>query len=427
VWAGSIVLLLPGLIKYRQVHQWLGLTRMPGEMERFSARPGSFLNPPHMLAFWPHRDVPTTEDFLFPGVTVVALAAAGLLVTTRRRRPDDVLLFYVLAALITAVLTFGPGPADAGAERWLRPYAWLALLPGFDALRVPARFAMLSTLCLAVAAGVAASRVAPARRAARWLFAGVVVAGIGADGWMEPLPLVAPPGRIPASDLPRGAAVLELPPDDTFLSVAAMYRGMFHGLPVVNGYSGHFPPHHTILSLGIRRYDPSAILELARGRPLVILIADRSDPSGNYRLFVERIPGVQRRAATSAGTMYVVPAQPRERMVRGGTPLDADATAHSGFTVTIDLKSQRVVRTLEMAIGRGFGDLGVRLRVEVSDDGAAWRSVAEEGLAGPAIAGALEDPRSVPVRILLPDVQARYLRLHPVPAWVARRVRLFGP
>jgi hypothetical protein len=202
---------------------------------------------------------------------------------------------------------------------------------------------------------------------------------------------------------------------------------MFHGLPVVNGYSGHFPPHHTILSLGIRRYDPSAILELARGRPLVILIADRSDPSGNYRLFVERIPGVQRRAATSAGTMYVVPAQPRERMVRGGTPLDADATAHSGFTVTIDLKSQRVVRTLEMAIGRGFGDLGVRLRVEVSDDGAAWRSVAEEGLAGPAIAGALEDPRSVPVRILLPDVQARYLRLHPVPAWVARRVRLFGP
>ena len=46
---------VPILAKYREVHEALGLTRGAQEIVNFSARPASFLNPPHLLAFWPAR------------------------------------------------------------------------------------------------------------------------------------------------------------------------------------------------------------------------------------------------------------------------------------------------------------------------------------------------------------------------------------
>ncbi|MCP5804538.1 hypothetical protein NL322_28585, partial [Klebsiella pneumoniae] len=62
------------------------------------------------------------------------------------------------------------------------------------------------------------------------------------------------------------------------VNTAAMYRSMRYGRPLVNGYSGHTPPHYTVLTTALDRGDPSVLLELARGRPLVILLNDRLDP-----------------------------------------------------------------------------------------------------------------------------------------------------
>lgn len=224
---------LPGmLLTYAGIQQRLGLGRTAGEMVNYSATPPAFLQASELLRFWPGAPAATTEQFLFPGVTAIALvllAAAASLVragaglSALGSRPP--LIFYALTACLLWALTFGPRSGHSSA--WLHPYTLLAWLPGFAALRVPARFAMLATLALAAAAGLAAARLAPRRRPIFAGFAALVIAGTIVDGWIRPLPLTLPPGRVELPDLP-GAAVIEMPLGAGLIDSAAMYRATFH-------------------------------------------------------------------------------------------------------------------------------------------------------------------------------------------------------
>lgn len=434
--AGSLVtasaLFVPILLEYRHVHTTLGLGRQASEIARFSARPASFLNAPPQLAFWQPRDIHAAEAFLFPGVTVVALIGAGAALSWRQGgwrtalQRRSAFLFYAAAALFLATLTFGPGDPAEGASRWLRPYYWLTLLPGYDALRVPVRFAMLSTVCAAAAAGIALAKVR-ARPIVRALLAGAVMSGLTIDGWLEPLPVVPPPGRQLLTGVPEEAAVLEVPADVTLVSVSAMYRAISHGHPLVNGYSGHIPAHFRILTASMRRGDPSGLVELARGRPLAIMVNELNDPGGRFRRLVESIPGVVRAGSGSAGATYVMPAQARERIAHSGTLLAAEPTTLPRAHVRLAFGQTVVVRTLEFPLRHRYLQLGERFEVEASDDGEAWRTVWLDWTGGRALAGALEDPRVVPVRIPLADVSTRFLRIHPAPAWMLAELRIMGP
>ena len=426
------VLFVPILLQYREVHTALGLGRRAAEISRFSATPASFINAPPQLAFWEPRDVYAGEAFLFPGVTVVlviAVAAARSIARGEWRaavRCRSALLFYAGAALVLASLTLGPGDPAAGLSRWMRPYSWLMLLPGYDALRVPVRFAMLSTLCTAIAAGIAVCTLHrnPKTRA---LLAAVIAAGLALDGWLEPMPLVPPPGRQLLTGVPPDAAVLEVPADNTLVSVTAMYRALAHGRPLVNGYSGHIPVHFSILYGSMRRGDPSGILELARGRPLAIMVSERNDPGGQFRALIESLPQVVQLGTGSAGATYLVPAQARERVAASGTLLSAVPTTLPRAHVRLDLGRPEVVRTLAFPLRRNYLRLGERFEVEASDDGEAWRTIWLDWTAGRALAGALEDARLVPVRIPLPDVTTRFLRIHPAPGWMLEELKILGP
>ena len=429
-WALASLPFVPLLLKYREVHTALGLTRGATEIHKYSGGLASFLNPPPMLAFWPPRDVLVNEAFLFPGVTVVVvvLVAAVACLTRgtfrsalRRRSP---FLFYAAAAVLMAALTLGPGGEGDGVSRAIRPYFWLTFLPGFDAVRVPVRFAMLGALCGAIAAGLGLASLLPSRRVLRAAVAAAVGVGLFVDGFMDPMPLVPPPGRQLFGNVPANAAVLEVPADDVAVSVNAMYRALFHGHPLVNGYSGYIPPHHDILGQSLRRGDPSGVLELARGRPLVILVSDRFDPARDFRDLVESLPGVTHLGTGSGGAMYLLPAAPRRRLDVTGTPMAAVATRYAREHVVFDLGATRTVRTIEFPLRRNYPELGARIAIEASQDAATWSMVWLDWTAGPAIAAALEDPRVLPVRILLPDIQARYLRIHPVPEWMERGLRV---
>jgi hypothetical protein len=431
--AASSLLFVPVLIQYRAVHQELGLTRGAIEIVNYSARPSSFLNPPPPLAFWPTRNVRAVEDLLFPGVTVVAVILAAVVVAARRDsfrsaiRTRSPLLFYSVAAVVMSALTLGPGDPDAGPSRWIRPYFWLTQLPGYDSVRVPPRFAMLGTLCLSVAAGLALARLLPSRRMPRAALVAAVAAGLVVDGWIEPVPLQLPPGRQMLEAAPAGAAVLEVPPDEILVNTNAMYRALFHRRPLINGYSGHIPPHYDILGQSLRRDDPSGVLELARGRPLVILVSDRFDPAGDFRRLVESLPGVSRLGSGSAGTIYVLPAQPRERVALSGARLPLVYSRLPHDHALVDLGADRTIRTIAFPLRWHYPELGSRIAIEGSADGDAWTPIWEGWTAGAAIAGALENPRLVPFRIPLPDVQTRYLRIHPAPDWMMREMTLVGP
>jgi hypothetical protein len=300
------------------------------------------------------------------------------------------------------------------------------MLPGVDALRVPARFGMLMAFCLAIAAGLAYARLQPANARARMAMAALVFSGLFVDTWIEPLPLVPPPGRVILPDIPR-AAVFELPPDNTLVGVNAMYRGLSHERPIVNGYSGHWPPHYRILQDSLLRYDPSGLLELSRGRPLILILQDRNDPGGVYREITESLPGIQRFGTSGAGTVYVLPARATDRRPPGGEPLPFTATPPPRAHVVLDLGSPKTVRTVEFALRWHYKELDSRFAVEASQDGQTWTRVWDDWTAGPSIAGALEDQVVVPVRLPIADVQARYWRLHPAPVWLIRELKVLGP
>ena len=87
-WAIASLPLLPVLLKYREVHERLGLTRPVAEIREFSAVPASFLHASPLMKFWREGSAVGPEQHLFAGVTVVLLACAGLvlLLAGRARR-----------------------------------------------------------------------------------------------------------------------------------------------------------------------------------------------------------------------------------------------------------------------------------------------------------------------------------------------------
>ena len=425
-WIVAALPLVPALLEYRRVHADLGLGRQAGEIARFSATAASFTHAAPMLRFWPASDVPTQEDYLFPGVTALAviLLALGWSVFRRRRGDTRALTFYVLAAIVMWACACGPG-ADAGVPNWWRPYRLLTLLPGYDGLRVPARFAMLASFCLSIAAGLSIARLDQVAGRAFPAIVAAALAGLALDGAMDPMPLGAPPPRTLLP--PGGAAVLELPADDARVNVAAMYRATEHRRPIVNGYSGYSPPHYTILSLALRRGDRSPLLTLAAGRALTIVVNHQYDGGGDFERLVEGVPGVERFSVTSAGTVFTLPAQPRLVTPPAGPPIAFQPHDAGGQQLVLDLLTPQVVRAVTFNLRWHYPELGERLRIDRSDDGRVWKQAWLGWTGGLALTGAIADPLIVPIRIPLDDIRARYVRIYPAPYWMGRELRVSGP
>jgi hypothetical protein len=429
IWMLASLPLVPVLLTYARVQQRLGLTRTPGDMMNFSARPEAFLHASGLLRFWPATQTATTEELLFPGVTAIALVIAACVAGFRDpkgTRARSSFVFYIAAAVIMSALAFGPAPPGATAHAWLRPYTLLMWLPGFDALRVPARFAMLATLCLAVASGLAFAQVAPSSRTRLRIFGAIVLAGLLVDGWTRPMPLVTPPGRVTLPDIP-GAIVMEVPLNEGATDTAAMYRAMDHRRPLVNGYSGHVPPHYAILSLALRRGDPSVLTELARGRPLILLVDAARDPGGHVRRLVEGLPGIDARGGSSGGMIYVLPAGASARVATPGAAWPVTTRTIGRFDVELDLGATRIVRTVGFTLRARYSELDSRIRIQGSEDGTTWSTSWEDWTGGPALAASLEDPLETPVRLTLPDVRMRYVRVYPAAAWLQQEVSVYGP
>jgi hypothetical protein len=404
-WMVSSLPLIPVLLKYYGVQTSMGLERTRTEIQLYSASIDSFLHAPQLLRFWRLSDGLTTEDRLFPGVTVLAAIGAGLLVHRWRGREARLLFFYLAAAVLTASLTLG----------------WLPVFPG---VRVPARFFMLTTLCLAIAAGLAVAAMnATYPRYATWVTC-LVATGLLADGWIAAMPLGAPP-RPFATPLAKNAVVLEVPVTDAYVNIAAMYRGTLHGLPVVNGYAGYVPPTASIVDWALVRKDPSILTELRRGRTLYVVVAIHPE-SPTWSAFIGAQNDVKRIEIGGGGTVYELPPAPFARQVTIGPAIAATGVRRNDGWLTVDLGAERTVRAVELRTRGHVVLLNATLRVETSADGNTWTMAAEDPTGGLAFAGSLRDPRRIPVRVVLPDARARFVRLN-TPAFTAADVSVHGP
>jgi hypothetical protein len=221
-------------------------TRPVDVIQHYSARPIDYLQPTHRNAWYGSvavtRRVPERE--LFPGVMPLVLAAAGTVPPLSATR---------LAFLGAGLVAFD---GSLGFHGHWYPLAH-GLLSPLKSLRVPARFAILVGLTLAILSASAVERglrrisSAGARRlAVAALSAGIVIEQLPAlhlrPVWRQPPSIYGTLG--PAS----GALLFEYPirPDPNWLeaNIPYMYFSIWHWTPMVNGYSGFRPQSYAMLA-----------------------------------------------------------------------------------------------------------------------------------------------------------------------------------
>ena len=172
---------------------------------------------------------------------------------------------YFVAALLAAMwLSLGPIPQSLGRPvEIVAPYRLLLeYVPGFDGVRVPARFAMIVALALAALAGYGAAWVSRARLGRAILFVAAVIAVLegtrlpfivnGAYALRDfntPEARLLRPARAPAvyrefAAQPSDAVLIELPLGPPDFDLRAMFYSVVHWRSLVNGYSGFYPPHY---------------------------------------------------------------------------------------------------------------------------------------------------------------------------------------
>ncbi len=178
---------------------------------------------------------------------------------------------FVLGLAAALWLSLGPSPQSLGRPLTIAaPYGLLyEYVPGFDGLRVPARFAMIVAFMLAVLAGYGAQALTRYRAGRGALIVASIVFLLEATqipftvngleplrGFTTPEARLYRPARAPAvyhemARQPPDSVLVELPIGQPDYDLRAMYYSTVHWRPVVNGYSGFFPPHYGQLAAAL--------------------------------------------------------------------------------------------------------------------------------------------------------------------------------
>ena len=255
----ALALLLPLLVPTVRTLRDTAATRppIPGA-EFFSADLISFVAPSPLQAWWGTAAeeiggramaVPV-ERAIFLGFVPLGLAVCGLWFAWRRA------VFWAVAAVAFALLALGPTLQVLGRSYGAvpLPYRLLQQVPVANIFRVPARFGLLVTLCLAILAGlglVGLARRFPALKTRRaQLFAvPLLTLVLLAEHFPAPYPLVPvvePPfyRQLAASGEP--GVVLELP--FALTRSTSLFNQTIHGRPIVGGYLSR-PLDYPILAL----------------------------------------------------------------------------------------------------------------------------------------------------------------------------------
>jgi len=340
--AAVAALATPFLLPYIELRRRGFSPRSLDETTRFSADVFAYVTADPNVRLWgPILQIwPKAEGALFPGLTIVALAAIGGVAGCREKgvRPFFVRAIvgllggcavvlvamlcgwtmrwpikitsisrvaFLSAALLALLLGFS-SDARRTMRRWLASPAGLFTLlllfalvmswgpaihsrgrtvtaptlytafyrfvPGYDGVRVPARFAMIVAFALAVLAGLGIAAIGR-RRSARAIAIAASIA-IVIESIAIPIPInqnsteynqpgLAPlPASISASPpppiysfvatLPASTAIVELPLGEPAFDVRYMFYSTAHWKPLVNGYSGGSPVEYGLLEQTLR-------------------------------------------------------------------------------------------------------------------------------------------------------------------------------
>jgi hypothetical protein len=175
---------------------------------------------------------------------------------------------FTLMTIFAFAMSLGPQISARGrvVEEWSLYGLFYDYVPGFDGLRVPARFAMVAVLGLAALAGCGAAAFTR-RRGGGYLLA-LAAALMIVESWAVPIPvnvnsteykqsgLLPLPGTLPTAaelpavyrfveqHLPASSVLLELPFGEIAFETRYMFYSTFHWRRLVNGYSGGGPDEY---------------------------------------------------------------------------------------------------------------------------------------------------------------------------------------
>jgi len=375
-------------------------------------------------------------------------------------RRHSVFGFYLVATVLMWLLSLGPSPTFFGDKTpFTGPYAFLLNLPGFDSLRVPGRFAMATALCLACAGALAFGRLASkASRPMRIMLTVTAIVTALADVWTAGFVVETRPAAWPIQTLEAHEPVIELPLGDQWRDIGVMYRAIHTGNPIVNGFSGYFPPWYAPLASGLQRHDPTLLEDLsALGVRQVVLdtgveddrawqsyFETRSDivlvgTEGNHRLY--RLPPADRMTAPRphGGALHVEEFETNvnPQLIPALTDGDLHTRWQTGPQkgiehLTLDLGAVQPVGAVELSMGEFTTDAPRDLLVEASDDGRDWTTVWRGHGEREIFLSVLRDPKRVPLVIDLGDRRTRFIRLSqlgqdPVWYWSIAECAMFAP
>ena len=239
-------------------------------------------------------------QFMIPMAILFAMSGTARRQAMRLLRSP--LAFFLVALVLAVWLSLGPVPA-AGYAR-VTGFGLYGVLydvvPGFNGLRVPARFAMIAGLFLAILGGFGAARMVRGQA----VFAAIALL-ILIEGAAIPFEInrtwnmheATPPARVypahtmgqnPAAGvppvyarvaaLPAGAVITEFPFGDGAWEIRYLYYAAAHWKPITNGYSGGFPPRYKERVARLQRVgvDPEAAWQSLRDTGTTHVIVHRN-------------------------------------------------------------------------------------------------------------------------------------------------------
>ena len=365
-----------------------------------------------------------------------AVAALVLALAARIRHPRSMLVFYLLAAIVSWLLALGPTITLMGETSGRPgPFALLEGLPGVDGLRVPARFWLMTVMCLSMAAGmfVAEAVLWRRRRTVAAAAVALLIVLVLADGWTGPIAAVPVPPATADPALLRNRVVLHVPMDQ-YTDIASTWRAATGGWRSVNGYSGYEPNYYAAAAQASRAGSDVVFPPFRRDADLHVVVTDDTHP---IKAAVERQPGAVAIARGGGVGLYRLPRREPGAAVSRGTPLpvvavrsrcaeaelartiDGDAQTFwlcrmkDAQELTIDLGTAANVAGIDYAVGPYNQIFPDELIVETSSDGAVWMDGRRGTILGEVIAAGLRDPQPLRVTLSFPARQARYVRIRP--------------
>ena len=338
--AASALVLLPTHFAYLQVQRAWEASWTPGSMIGYSADVQSYLSAPPLVndlyvsVFRPVIPVGAHERLLFPGLILPVLVLLGVLARVRDVDASAVRrarrLFGLIAA-VAFVLSLGPSLVVWGFNtRIPMPYLLLYyVVPGWSAMRVPARFAFLLMLALvplsAFGAQMLAERLAGPSSPLAWRRLAPATAGLALIGLFllelggKPWPLqAARTGR----DVPevyrwlareRPGPIVEIPVALPQHEHDYLFYSTVHWLPIVNGRSSFAPSSHDALKAVLGELPGPRGREYAAaiGLGAVVVHGDLLSAEDRTRWTIaERAGEVRRLAAFGSDVVYAVDPTP---------------------------------------------------------------------------------------------------------------------